>query len=155
MVNAFHKQNSSTNIRNFQTVFRIADADKFYQAFFGEHGVNDIKINDQGDKKVFIVSLSDAFWTSLEQADRAQVGTQGLKKGGIDFNPDKVNLETKGQSINYNLPVVRQGLPTDPAMLQQMDISGLTPVIIGIQPITDLPKLLGINTENVLPKPSV
>ena len=57
--------------------------------------------------------------------------------GGIDFNPKNFNLETQGEGIEFN--------PTfDPAQLEKIKIEGLSPVIINIVPITNLPLLMGI-----------
>ena len=63
------------------------------------------------------------------------------EKGGIDFNPDKMNLETRGsngEGIRFNL---------DSAMIQQLQqVAGFTPVIIDIQPLSNPSKFLGINS---------
>ncbi|MBF0490736.1 MAG: hypothetical protein HQL15_09025, partial [Candidatus Omnitrophica bacterium] len=61
--------------------------------------------------------------------------------GGIDFNSEKMNLETRNQGgeIKFNL---------DSAQLAQLqNAPGFTPVIINIQPITDLPMFLGISEK--------
>ena len=59
--------------------------------------------------------------------------------GGIDFNSDKMNLQTRneGGEIKFKM---------DPAMLQQLkNAPGFTPVIINIQPLENLPEFLGIS----------
>ncbi len=63
-------------------------------------------------------------------------------RGGIDFNADKINLETNvGEGIKFHV---------DPAMFKQLqDAPGFTPVIIDIQPMTDLPKFLGLKVSNL------
>jgi hypothetical protein len=61
------------------------------------------------------------------------------RTGGIDFNPDKMTLQVQntGGDIKFHI---------DPAMIQQLqDASGLTPVIIDIQPMTmTVPMFLGL-----------
>jgi len=64
-------------------------------------------------------------------------------KGGIDFNPNNLNLQTQGQDIDYSAPI-------DPQLLEELmrdPIDGFTPVIFNITPILNLPQLLGLNEE--------
>jgi hypothetical protein len=59
-------------------------------------------------------------------------------KGGIDLTPANVNLQ-----IQNNIGEIKFHL--DPAMLQQLqNAPGFVPVIINIQPMTDLRKFLGV-----------
>lgn len=63
--------------------------------------------------------------------------------GGIDFNPDNLNLETlvkDSQNIQFKFT---------PEQIEEMrnNVTGLMPVIISIQPITNLPLLLGFNPD--------
>jgi len=62
--------------------------------------------------------------------------------GGIDLTPANMNLQTQnlGGSINLHL---------DPAMLQQLrNTPGFVPIIINIQPMTDLRIFLGLEKNN-------
>ncbi|MBF0489063.1 MAG: hypothetical protein HQL15_00410 [Candidatus Omnitrophica bacterium] len=62
-------------------------------------------------------------------------------KGGIDFNADRMNLETRNESgeIKFHL---------DSAQLAQLqNATGFTPVIINIQPMTNLREFLGLNNK--------
>ncbi len=62
-------------------------------------------------------------------------------KGGIDFNSEKMNLETRNESGEIKFQI-------DPAMLEQLqNAPGFTPVIINIQPMTDLPGFLGLHNN--------
>jgi len=66
-----------------------------------------------------------------------------LKKGGIDFNPDNLNIETQGQGIDYNAPI-------DPQLLESLTsspIEGFSPIIFNITPILNLPQFLGLNNS--------
>jgi len=59
--------------------------------------------------------------------------------GGIDFNPDKINLLIKnnGGAIKFKI---------DPVMLKQLqNAPGFVPVIINVKPLTSLSLFLGIN----------
>lgn len=59
--------------------------------------------------------------------------------GGIDFNPDKLNLNTSGKAVAFNI---------DPAMLQRMqNAPGLNPIIVGVHPLDSLPAFLGASSE--------
>ena len=59
--------------------------------------------------------------------------------GGIDLNPELLDLQEKGAGVYFN---------PDPAQLQNMEINGLTPIIFDIVPMT-LPLFLGIKDKNV------
>jgi N-acetylglutamate synthase-like GNAT family acetyltransferase len=60
--------------------------------------------------------------------------------GGIDLDPGKMDLKTRsssGQGMAFNI---------DPQMLDKLKLAdGLTPVIINIQPLSDLKQFMGVN----------
>ena len=65
------------------------------------------------------------------------------KNGGIDLTAANMNLQTQnaGARIKYH---------PDPAMLQQLqNASGFVPVIIDIQPMTDLHEFLGLKKQKI------
>jgi len=67
--------------------------------------------------------------------------------GGIDMNPNNLDLQTQGSRFDLKLPV-------DSIDLQNIRIDGFTPVIINVAPLINLPLLLGLveeeeETENV------
>ena len=70
-------------------------------------------------------------------SDTAMVGKT---PGGINFNPANLNLQIKHDGNGIPLPFAQQSI-------QNIRIDGLTPVIINITPVTDLPELLGLNTS--------
>jgi len=73
----------------------------------------------------------------LKNADFAMM-RKDKNTGGIDLTPAKMNLQTQnsGGGIKFHL---------DPAMLDQLrNAPGFVPVIINIQPMTDLRQFLGI-----------
>ncbi len=77
---------------------------------------------------------------NLEKADNAflgQVDQSAEHPGGIDLTRKRLNLQTQGEGVDFNLPF-------DPSHLDQIPINGLTPVIFQITPVTDLPLLLGL-----------
>jgi len=74
-----------------------------------------------------------------ERVDRTvddDAATAPDRKGGIDFNPALLDLQIKRDE--HGIP-----LPIDPAMIDNININGLTPVIIQLTPITNLPLILG------------
>jgi hypothetical protein len=78
--------------------------------------------------------------TEKKQSDQAQLGSKPLKPekpGGIDMNPQWLNLQTEGMNGDFHFFI-------DPGELQNMNIEGFSPVIINITPVTNLPLLLGI-----------
>ncbi|MBP9853299.1 MAG: hypothetical protein KBD53_00350 [Candidatus Omnitrophica bacterium] len=56
--------------------------------------------------------------------------------GGIDFNPDHMQLNTQGTEIKYNLEF-------DPIKIQNIQIEGIQPVIINVAPVINIQMLLG------------
>lgn len=61
-------------------------------------------------------------------------------KGGIDLNPVNLNLQIKRDGNGVPLPVEFQDIPN-------INVNGFVPVIINITPVTNLPLLLGTNTN--------
>lgn len=85
----------------------------------------------------------DSIIDSLEKNNDKAMGSkpETFQKGGIDFNPGQLNLQVRnsGQGIDFYM---------DPAMLQQFqNVSGFTPVIINIQPMTNLRMFLGLEEQ--------
>ena len=62
------------------------------------------------------------------------------KLGGIDLNPDLLDLQIKRDRNGIPLP-----LPQQP--IQNMKIEGFLPVIINITPVTSMPALLFGETQ--------
>ena len=84
-----------------------------------------------------------------------KVGSQDpamLKKGGIDLTPANMNLQTQssgGEISAKGGPASGWKFILDPAMLQQLqNAPGFVPVIINIQPMTDIRVFLGISEKN-------
>ena len=82
-----------------------------------------------------------------------------IKKGGIDFKPDKVDsafaVKNSGGEISAKGGSASGGnFHIDPAMLEQLqNAPGFVPVIINIQPVDDLRLFLGIK-ENASNQPA-
>ena len=98
------------------------------------------RLGDKASEEImgYYHELSDALGVrlqDLQSKDSAQLSS----KGGIDFNANKLILETRreGGEIKMNI---------DPRMLLQFqNASGFVPVIINILPMTDLKGFLGLN----------
>jgi len=60
--------------------------------------------------------------------------------GGIDFNPDYLNIQSQGNKVQ--IPV-----SSNPNEYQNIKINGLVPFIFDITPITNIPLLLGESEE--------
>lgn len=61
--------------------------------------------------------------------------------GGINFNPNQLDMDLRGEAGSFELP-------TDPAQLQNFQFDGLLPVIINVVPIPSLPAYWGLSKEN-------
>ena len=95
---------------------------------------SELQTPDNPIKDGYDLNTADSFFlTKAEQAekDNAMVSEE---VGGIDLNPQIMNLEVDGQDLRFILP--QQPLPN-------VQIQGLTPIIINITPITNIPALLG------------
>jgi hypothetical protein len=74
-----------------------------------------------------------------EIMDMSSVLEEDNKNGGIDLDPEKMNIVTKssGESIQFNL---------DPAMLQRLqNSSGVTPVIVSVHALDSLQQFMGVS----------
>ncbi|MBZ0166502.1 MAG: hypothetical protein K8I00_06815, partial [Candidatus Omnitrophica bacterium] len=64
--------------------------------------------------------------------------------GGIDLNPNLLELQIEGNGLELNIPVNNPNI-------EHIRIEGLLPVIINVTPITNLPVILGaVETETEL-----
>jgi hypothetical protein len=77
------------------------------------------------------IPVSDPTISSLEA---------GEVKGGIDFNRESMNLQTKGDNLEFIIPPEFEGIDLN-------SIEGFVPVIIQITPITNIFPLLGLTPE--------
>jgi len=69
------------------------------------------------------------------------------REGGIDLTSANMNLQTKVDGITTGMT-----FHLDPGMLQQLqNVRGFEPVIINIQPMTDLQMFLGLNKTTDIP----
>jgi len=77
--------------------------------------------------------------TTEEQgvASSASVLGKAQKYGGIDFDPSLLNLQIKRDKKGVPLPLPQQDI-------QNINIKGLYPIIINIQPIINVPAFLGM-----------
>ncbi len=78
----------------------------------------------------------------LEDSDISTIKPDKL--GGIDFNPDQLNIEKRGQGVKFNV-----NIPEELRNLNADSINGITPIILQIVPITNLPIFLGVNEKQV------
>jgi hypothetical protein len=112
-----------------------------FESIVNEINSSRFALNVNGER----MSTLQAAKYHLEEGDliklsfpKIKIDQAQLSRGGIDFNPDKINLQVQnaGLEIKFHL---------DPAMIEQLRNSpGFTPVIINIQPITDLKMYLGL-----------
>ncbi len=110
----------------------------FYRRVLGPYsdldGVVSKTPNSEGDRKIQI-----DIPTLYERHPGFKIYADGAMavKGGIDLTSDKaLSVQNNGQGIKFHL---------DPAMLQQLqNAPGFVPVIINIQPLTNLRQFLGL-----------
>ena len=86
-----------------------------------------------------VVREVEDFWQSF-QMDSSMIAGEDLKKGGIDFNSNMMNLNEEGQAMEFKFS--NGDLNISPDAIQRV-----LPVIINITPVTNLPLLLGMTGE--------
>ncbi|MBF0485879.1 MAG: hypothetical protein HQL16_05120 [Candidatus Omnitrophica bacterium] len=98
-------------------------------------------------KEEFVVSdLRDILTMDLDYNTMLIVADSSMapeeKKGGIDFNSDRMNLEMRGDGnavMKFNM---------DPGLMEKFKSApGFVPVIINIYPLNNLQKFLGVNED--------
>ncbi|HLF17998.1 MAG TPA: protein phosphatase 2C domain-containing protein [Candidatus Omnitrophota bacterium] len=105
-----------------------------------------LKFENRRDNHGAIVSIIIPNSPADNKPDRAMMGAKEKDKvGGIDLNPDMLDIEERGRAIEFNLPEELKKLET-------MPINGFAPIIYQIIPVTNLPLLLGI-TDQEEPEP--
>ena len=97
----------------------------------------DSALRDKLSSAVLDVDRTEANYETMREGYDFQVSSPG----GIDFNPDKINVEVRRDGAPIAIPAI------DPNILESSPINGFTPVIIHLAPATNLPLLLGLPPE--------
>ncbi len=90
-------------------------------------------------------NFNAAFSVVPKEDGAASAAIDTKTKGGIDFNADKLNVETqtRGGEIKFEI---------DPQQLRELQyVPGFTPVIINIQPMTNVRMFLGLKEKSETP----
>lgn len=104
-----------------------------------EDFVTQLKLHKDGK-----VSPDDLIEKSQEfDSDQNDISSDNAQLGGIDFNPNALNLQTEGEGLEFNFPLA----PHDLRSLENMSFDGLTPVVNEIIPVTNLHLLLGLSED--------
>jgi hypothetical protein len=74
----------------------------------------------------------------LSQAPGDNSEAKVANTGGIDFKARNMNVDVKGEGVDFQLPEDMQGIDLN-------NIEGLTPVIINVTPVTNMPAYLGLS----------
>ena len=100
---------------------------------------------DHGNSSSLTTSEGQKIFVQAEQLDEVintvRDRTQTENPGGIDLNPDMLELQTQGAGVDFNIPF-------DPQAIQSIQIDGFSPVIFQIVP-TNLLLLLGVSEYEI------
>lgn len=121
-IHSHHRSSYYSNGPSDQDM-QLASKGSFEIVFSLQNQIGYLYSNDQ------VVAVDNAQTNALDKAQAP---------GGIDLNADKLDLQLQngGEAIKFK---------TDPAMLKRLqDAPGFMPVIIDIQPVSDLRVFLGI-----------
>ena len=96
--------------------------------------------NLQGENFTVIVTIGGNYGQNTQRTALANPDistSETLTPGGIDFNPDILDLDVSGnaQGIHFSLPE---------QSIQNIRINGFVPIIINITPVSDFSLLLGL-----------
>ena len=91
-------------------------------------------------------SIQESISVSPGGSDNAMTGdlTVNKKVGGINFNPQGLEIETQGKAVSQTAPAL-------PPNFEGVSINGFSPVIIQVVPVTSLPALLGYQSSEAMP----
>ncbi len=91
----------------------------------------------------YLSSEDDVYVIELYSQKGASSPVGNDRYGGIDFNANNFNIETKGQGVDFDIPLGIENMDLT-------NIEGLTPVIINITPVTNFYNLLGLSESTPL-----
>jgi len=129
-----------------------SDYGRFLQESFSVTATVKVLINGK-EKSVFVGKEPDhVLIIDIVRANDPRLRVdkaRTVESGGIDLTPVRMNLQTKIDSS----PLAQRGIGIkfhlDPAMLTQLqNTPGFVPVIIDIEPMTDLKRFLGIQENS-------
>ncbi|MCA9408852.1 MAG: hypothetical protein KC733_09190, partial [Candidatus Omnitrophica bacterium] len=92
-----------------------------------------IKLKSKKFRSIYLKESS----SPISLTDEASTVSKPQEVGGIDFNPDLLDMQMDGQGIDFNIPINLENLNPN-------TIGGFTPVIYQIIPVTSFPALLGL-----------
>jgi len=130
---------SKESMNMIRNSFHLGPKDVFFPDAMTQKFVKEAsKENRQKVQK----SLKDTSekWAARNYNAAMTVNNKPEREGGIDLTAANMHVQTRnsGREIKFNL---------DPAMLQRLlNAPGFVPVIINIQPMTDIAKFLGLNS---------
>jgi len=94
---------------------------------------------EDNDKQVLIEEdMLSLVSSPIEKTFRGR--TSESFPGGIDFNPDYLDIQTQGSGINVSSPLNIE-------VMENIEINGLVPFIFSITPVNNLQLLLGVTKE--------
>jgi hypothetical protein len=120
---------------------RNMQPDNFYVRTENRALINQVIDERNGTPQALKIALpradGDSYFDFLERIQADLDGAMRSDTGGIDLTSDQaLSVKNDGQGITFHI---------DPAQLRRIqNTSGFTPVIIGIEPLVDLSKFLGI-----------
>ncbi len=150
------------NLKKFSNKEILVDiVNKFLLKVFSENLIEKYElkvmqggINDEEVKGLLMEEIKQMVEEVLH--DKSLLG-QDNNLGGIDFNPGNFDLQTNGDKIDFDFPNILVPCFSDEnpdcseSELENLNfnINGLTPVIIQMTPVHNLPLLLGVSEEDV------
>ncbi len=119
-----------------------------YSHHFESELTKEVNADKEAVKKLNITTISSiTVKTKIEEGPIVIIGDKAMEvsnTGGIDLTPANIDVQTRSSKGKMQFR-------PDPAMLEQLqNAPGFEPVIINIQPLTDLRGFLGLNVSPIL-----
>jgi len=107
--------------------------------------INNTKIQNRRNNTFPIIKeLTEGKYLPQESLRLEGDSSESINKkgdvGGIDLNPELLDIQTSGQGIDFDIPF-------DPQAIQSIQIDGFSPVIFQIVP-TNMPLMLGVSESD-------
>jgi len=136
----FESESRALGITVDQFIHDLIDFANYYGYSLNEDIVN-AKIHNAREK-YFEFYGSRTTEKEDKPPDSSILGEKTEPVGGIDLNPDMLNLQIKRDRTGVPLPVFKQPL-------YSIDIDGFMPVIINMILVPNLPAVLGLSSDSL------
>ena len=122
-------------------VFLTEGVDYFYYSDSASMWIMNMQIPLQTFKPPAWIEAGATIAVTFDANNKVEILPDSKNVGGIDLNPDNLDIRTHGSGMEVDIPVI------DIKSFETPAFTGFTPVIIEIVPVTNFPMILGTNVK--------